>query len=149
MKKINDEVFGELVYENSFWRRFYSITIFSREITTQLIVDSYNDADDGSDINDNQRNAFINFESDQSRIITEIERSVLEYYQRMAQNKKILFNNILEFIELKNLKFDYTDVGEERMMGFIFDASFDPELGIGILVLNEKVAEVGAQDIVL
>lgn len=50
---------------------------------------------------------------------------------------------------LKCLKIIHTEIGEDRQLGFIFDSIFDPELGIGVLVINEQVVAVGVQDIVL
>ena len=61
----------------------------------------------------------------------------------------VSFEDIREMVNLKYLKVIYTEIGEDRELGFIFDASFDPELGIGVLVSNERVVEVGVQDIVL
>lgn len=36
--------------------------------------------------------------------------------------------------------------GDERDIGFVFDATFDPELGIGVLVTNSLVSTVDVRD---
>jgi hypothetical protein len=36
-----------------------------------------------------------------------------------------------------------------RQIGFIFDAGFDPQLGLGVRVTNGFVETVGAQDFLL
>ena len=149
MKKLINDVFGELIYENLFWRRLYLTEIFGKQINIQLVVDSYDDADDGSDITTNQREAFLNFEKNKKDIIEEIEQAVLSYYKKITNNQMVSFEDIREMVNLKYLKVIYTEIGEDRELGFIFDASFDPELGIGVLVSNERVVEVGVQDIVL
>ena len=149
MKKLTDDVFGELIYENLFWRRLYLIEIFDRQVNIQLLVDSYDDADDGSDINTNQREAFLNFEKSKKDIIEEIEQAVLSYYKEITNNQMVSFEDIREMVNLKYLKVIYTEIGEDRELGFIFDASFDPELGVGVLISNERVVDVGVQDIVL
>lgn len=149
MKKLINDVFGELIYENLFWRRLYPTEIFGKQINIQLVVDSYDDNDDGSDITTNQREAFLNFEKNKKDIIEEIEQAVLSYYKKITNNQMVSFENIREMVNLKYLKVIYTEIGEDRELGFIFDASFDPELGIGVLVSNERVVEVGVQDIVL
>lgn len=43
----------------------------------------------------------------------------------------------------------FSDEGEDEKIGFVFDASFDPELGVGVLVSNGNVDDVDVQDIVL
>ncbi len=149
MKKLINDVFGELIYENLFWRRLYPTEIFGKQINIQLVVDSYDDNDDGSDITTNQREAFLNFEKNKKDIIEEIEQAVLSYYKKITNNQMVSFEDIREMVNLKYLKVIYTEIGEDRELGFIFDASFDPELGIGVLVSNERVVEVGVQDIVL
>ena len=149
MKKLINDVFGELIYENLFWRRLYLTEIFGKQINIQLVVDSYGDNDDGSDITTNQREAFLNFEKNKKDIIEEIEQAVLSYYKKITNNQMVSFEDIREMVNLKYLKVIYTEIGEDRELGFIFDASFDPELGIGVLVSNERVVEVGVQDIVL
>lgn len=145
MKKLTNDVFGELIYENLFWRRLYLTEIFGKQINIQLVVD----ADDGSDITTNQREAFLNFEKNKKDIIEEIEQAVLSYYKKITNNQMVSFEDIREMVNLKYLKVIYTEIEEDRELGFIFDASFDPELGIGVLVSNERVVEVGVQDIVL
>ena len=149
MKKLINDVFGGLIYENLFWRRLYLTEIFGKQINIQLVVDSYDDNDDGSDITTNQREAFLNFEKNKKDIIEEIEQAVLSYYKKITNNQMVSFEDIREMVNLKYLKVIYTEIGEDRELGFIFDASFDPELGIGVLVSNERVVEVGVQDIVL
>ena len=149
MKKLTDDVFGELIYENLFWRRLYLTEIFGKQINIQLVVDSYDDNDDGSDITTNQREAFLNFEKNKKDIIEEIEQAVLSYYKKITNNQMVSFEDIREMVNLKYLKVIYTEIGEDRELGFIFDASFDPELGVGVLISNERVVDVGVQDIVL
>ena len=149
MKKLINDVFGELIYENLFWRRLYPTEIFGKQINIQLVVDSYYDNDDGSDITTNQQEAFLNFEKNKKDIIEEIEQAVLSYYKKITNNQMVSFEDIREMVNLKYLKVIYTEIGEDRELGFIFDSSFDPELGIGVLVSNERVVEVGVQDIVL
>ena len=149
MKKLINDVFGELIYENLFWRRLYPTEIFGKQINIQLVVDSYVDNDGGRHITTNQREAFLNFEKNKKDIIEEIEQAVLSYYKKITNNQMVSFEDIREMVNLKYLKVIYTEIGEDRELGFIFDASFDPELGIGVLVSNERVVEVGVQDIVL
>jgi hypothetical protein len=38
---------------------------------------------------------------------------------------------------------------DARQIGFIFDATFDPQLGLGVLLTNGSVEAVDTQDILL
>lgn len=50
-------------------------------------------------------------------------------------------------ITLVGIVVPYGDMNEERNIGITFDCTWDTENGLGIRLLNEKVSEVGYQDI--
>ncbi|EPJ3354681.1 DUF6985 domain-containing protein, partial [Acinetobacter baumannii] len=102
--------------------------------------------DDGSDITQNQRDTFINFELNKKNILDNVEKEIQKYCYEKFQIAEL---EGIKKVILKYLKIIHTEVGEDRKLGFIFDSIFDPELGIGVLVINEQVVEVGVQDIVL
>nr|WP_158699627.1 hypothetical protein [Pseudomonas aeruginosa] len=52
-------------------------------------------------------------------------------------------------ISLKRIKVMSAFEAGVRQIGFIFDAVFDPQLGIGVLVTNGSVEAVDTQDILL
>ncbi|WP_227505622.1 DUF6985 domain-containing protein [Acinetobacter calcoaceticus] len=76
-----------------------------------------------------------------------VEKEIKKYCYENFQIAEL--ESIKKMVILKCLKIIHTEIGEDRQLGFIFDSIFDPELGIGVLVINEQVVEVGVQDIVL
>ena len=147
MMYITDPVFGDLFNEDSLWMRPYELEIFNKKRLLSLIVYSYED--DGSDITNHQREVFIRFEKAKNEIIYDVEKEVLNYYKENFNFDATSLSDLNGMVTLKYIKFLLTDDGEDREIGFIFDAVFDPELGVGVLVTNEKVVDVGVQDIVL
>lgn len=144
MGTLNDNVFGELYNKELLWLRSYEIEIFHTLYPIELNVYTYED--DGSDITQNQRDTFINFELNKKNILDNVEKEIQKYCYEKFQIAEL---EGIKKVILKYLKIIHTEVGEDRKLGFIFDSIFDPELGIGVLVINEQVVEVGVQDIVL
>lgn len=144
MGTLNDNVFGELYNKELLWLRPYEIEIFHTLYPIELNVYTYED--DGSDITQNQRDTFINFELNKKKILDNVEKEIQKYCYEKFQIAEL---EGIKKVILKYLKIIHTEVGEDRKLGFIFDSIFDPELGIGVLVINEQVVEVGVQDIVL
>ncbi|HCV3152463.1 TPA: hypothetical protein OV546_003646 [Acinetobacter baumannii] len=144
MGTLNDNVFGELYNKELLWLRPYEIEIFHTLYPIELNVYTYED--DGSDITQNQKDTFINFELNKKNILDNVEKEIQKYCYEKFQIAEL---EGIKKVILKYLKIIHTEVGEDRKLGFIFDSIFDPELGIGVLVINEQVVEVGVQDIVL
>ncbi|EOE0445882.1 hypothetical protein ACKC43_003071 [Acinetobacter baumannii] len=144
MGTLNDNVFGELYNKELLWLRPYEIEIFHTLYPIELNVYTYED--DGSDITQNQRDTFINFELNKKNILDNVEKEIQKYCYEKFQIAEL---EGIKKVILKYLKIIHTEVGEDRKLGFIFDSIFDPELGLGVLVINEQVVEVGVQDIVL
>ncbi|WP_436898708.1 DUF6985 domain-containing protein [Acinetobacter gyllenbergii] len=145
MNLINDQVFATLHNEESLWMREYKIELFNRLNIIGLIIYTYED--DGGDITDNQRETFIHFEDNKENVLKDVEQTLIKYCR---EDIGIVETDRIEsLIILKYIKIMHTENGEDRKIGFIFDTLFDSELGVGILVSNEKVIEVGVQDIVL
>lgn len=141
---LNDKVFGELYNKELLWLRPYEIEIFHTLYPIELNVYTYED--DGGDITQNQRDTFINFELNKKSILDDVEKEIQKYCYEKFQITEL---ESIKKVILKYLKIIHTEIGEDRQLGFIFDSIFDPELGIGVLVINEQVVEVGVQDIVL
>lgn len=144
MKTILDQYFGEMQF-NMFWHRPYKICIFASEKSTTLVVQTFDD----DEITDSQRLTFEYFERNQQRIIAEVERGILIYYKSTFNSKVSTVSEVSSLVELLAIKIMYSNVDDIQEIGFVFDASFDPELGIGVLVANGKVQAVDVQDIVL
>lgn len=142
MNILNDLVLGELTFD-MWWFREYEITVFGRKYLVPLIVQTFDE--DG--ISDNQREAFLEFEKNKNSIISSMEIAILAYYKENFSPNANSIEDVSTLVELLKIKILSSD--DLRELGFIFNASFDPELGVGVLVVNENIEEVDVQDILL
>lgn len=58
-------------------------------------------------------------------------------------------DRILEMIALDGIVVPYADIFEGRDIGITFNCTWDIENGLGLRLLNEKVIEVGYQDVAI
>lgn len=58
-------------------------------------------------------------------------------------------DQILEMITLDGIVVPYADIFEGRDIGMTFNCSWDTENGLGLRLLNEKIIEVGYQDVAI
>ncbi|WDG79713.1 hypothetical protein PUP68_09050 [Pseudomonas chlororaphis] len=159
MITVEDELFGRLEFDGV-WSRPYEIEIFNRKVNVVLIVQTFDD----DPVSNNQRMTFLEFAGSQKSIIERVEVAALNYYLSKVEDYRACFDRdeverkapktcdvfgFGELVELKQIKIMYTDEGRDREVGFVFDAVFDEQLGVGVLVSNGVVIDVDVQDIVL
>jgi hypothetical protein len=158
MDTVNHAVFGEIFFD-VYWKRNYSLTFLSNAIVVTLIIDG--DAD--AEFEDNQFSAFDEFERIKVSLIKDVEERCFQHYMSVCDENRKRFeaqaeelspairtkddlNGILSLKQIIVIEsFDLA----ERKIGFIFDASFEPELGIGVECTNGQITNIGHQDIVL
>ena len=158
MVTMQDEIFGVLTLDYT-WRKDYVLDMFGVRVSTLIRVE----ADAKDSITDNQRRAFLAYLEDEKRIVLDVETAVLNYYQSNVQSFRANFGddvrdvnspvsvNLSSFsrlLSLRHICFLYSG-DADRKVGFVFDARFDPEMGVGVLIVNEVVEQVSVQDIVL
>ena len=140
MNILNDPVLGELTFD-VWWSREYEITIFDCKKLVPLVIQTF----DNESISNKQRDTFLEFERNKGSIISSIEIAILTYYKENFDANVV--EDITALVNLLRIKIMSSD--DMRELGFIFDASFDPELGVGVLLINESIEEVDVQDILL
>ncbi|WP_010532260.1 DUF6985 domain-containing protein [Lentibacillus jeotgali] len=161
MKKINDELFGELEYQKNYWRGKTTIQMFSMDIEIILTVDGREDAD----FSNIQREAFHNFEINIESIMGEVEKQIFEYYNEdfheyremlgdKSEADKIAPNidsiqALKKLVKPTELIVRRVRKNGKRRLGLLCDVSWDIENGLGVKIEDEVVEEVGYQDIVL
>lgn len=80
-----------------------------------------------------------------------LERQELGYDIEVNENYPQIetTNQLLEMITLVGIVVPYGDINEDRDIGITFDCTWDTENGLGLRLLNEKVTEVGYQDVAI
>lgn len=158
--RIKDEIFGELTY-NDLWIGSSDIIIFEKK--QDVILTIYSEED--KDLTDNQKQAFIQFKIHLSKIIQELEYRIFEYYQEIYNDYRAMESNdaqrdkiaphissvkeLSKLITVTHLHLTY-DFGDNiRRIGILCECTWEKEHGLGISIQNEKVVEIGFQDIVL
>ncbi|MBN9358411.1 MAG: hypothetical protein J0I15_18340, partial [Herbaspirillum huttiense] len=158
MLRSHDDVFGDLEYQYG-WTRPYTYPLFGDLINVKLIVP----CDVGAEIEEEQREAFLIFDKKKSQLMLLAEQSLFDYYQRITDEYRSIVGveicdmrcpKIENSLQLKSLIRPTEIVIQQsfgtgdRVVGVLFQCTWEPELGLAVKFVNEEVEEVGTQDIV-
>ena len=153
---INDAIFGELEYEYG-WSRVITLDFFGYTTELDLIIDGEED----EQFDEGQYNAYQSFMGNWNDLQINLLDSILTYYNQKRQelgydvelneNYPIVetTDQILGMISLDGIIIPYADIFEARHVGITFNCTWDTENGLGLRLLNEKVTEVGYQDVAI
>ncbi|SCA99199.1 Uncharacterized protein BWINRA5_02603 [Bacillus mycoides] len=154
--KINDAVFGELEYD-FVWSKDNSINFLGNEVEIALIVKG----DEDGKFDEEQYVAYTSLMQNWEQLQQSFLQSILDYYKQERQelgydievneNYPLVetTNEILEMISLDGIVVPYAGIFDGRDIGITFNCTWDTENGLGIRLLNEKVTEVGYQDVAI
>ncbi|MCP1446941.1 DUF6985 domain-containing protein [Priestia megaterium] len=154
--KINDAVFGELEYD-LLWSKDTSIVFLGHEVEIALMVKG---AEDGK-FDKEQYAAYTSLMQNWEQLQQSLLPSILDYYKQERQdlgydievneNYPLVetTNEISEMIRLDGIVVPYVGSFDGRDIGLTFNCTWDIENRLGIRLLNEKVAEVGYQDVAI
>lgn len=152
----NDSVFGELEY-NYIWSKDTTINFLGKETMIALIVKG----DEDGKFDEEQYIAYKSLMEKWDELQESFLQPILDYYKqtRYELGYDIEFNEnyplietidkLLENIKLVGIVIPYAGSFEGRDIGITFDCTWDEENGLGIRVVNEKVIEVGYQDVAI
>jgi len=135
-----DEVFGDLVYDEGLSTKI-DINIFSKISNVRL----YLAVDEISEISEGQKKAFIAFKNNQKNLLKQIEIEVILYCKNNYDDETNV--NIFNKIKLSTISIRMFSKTNKRVIGFVFDTDFDSEMGIGVVLENEKIRDVGTQHV--
>jgi hypothetical protein len=159
MSFVSGSDFGELHFDGV-WTGLCDVVIFGCHYEVPLVVQTF----DGDSISQTQRLAFREFDSNKIAISLLIEKAVFNYYLGRVEECRGCFDaeevdikaprvhavdDMRGLVSLKCVKVMSAFNARAREIGFIFDATFDPQLGLGVLVTNGSVEAVDTQDILL
>jgi hypothetical protein len=158
MSLIKDEAFGELRFEH-LWVRDYRLQLFGREHPVRLLVEG----EEGVPVEQAQREAYLRFEKRKDQLLKQAEDALFAHYQEVAPEYRAQFGRradelapdlrdkqeLARLVQPKEIIFQESYEPDQRVVGILFDCSWQPELGVAVKFVNEEVDEVGPQDIVI
>lgn len=159
---INDEVFGELEYDGYDWikKEKDKFTFFGKDFEINLTLKGEKD----KNIEEVKKNTYIKYKKNEKEIISQMEDAIYNYYQEICEELREQYENykdewapiitakeeVANLITLLDVIIDKNfENSEDREINFIFDAVWDIEEGLGIRLINEKIAIIDAQCVVL
>lgn len=155
-------VLGDIAYDDARgWVGTYTYAFFGREVTLPLVLGGW---EEDVPVEPLQREAVQAFDSQKDELCAQAEDALFaEYLERrpglheqfgadagelmpIISDKDGLTQLLTPttfFVPLPGRNFD------ERVIGLLFACMWEPELGLAVKFVNEQVAEVGPQDVVL
>ncbi|MBH0156671.1 DUF2004 domain-containing protein [Fictibacillus sp. 5RED26] len=153
---MNDSVFGELEYEYG-WTKDTFIQFWGKETMITLMIDGEEDGN----FDEEQYLAYDAFIQNWEHVQKDMLQSIFTYYEqrRKELGYDIEVNNhypkvetieqLLKMIELDGIVVPYGDLCEGRDIRVTLKCTWDTENSLGVRTLDEKIIEVGYQDIAI
>jgi len=150
-----NDVFGELYYEYD-WIGKTSLDWYGESIEVDLIVSGEED----EEIDALQCESYTSFMNEWNTIKDSLLERVLLYYQNLRRElgydieenqsypEITTTEEIKKRITLDAVVIPLSGIYEGRSAALAFHCDWDPENGLGILLINEKIAQIGYQEIV-
>ena len=158
--KIEHPILGELTFLYGRTKRM-NLNIFDQEFSVEINID----ADEDAVFDENQIEAYKFFFKDIQNRIQQAETGIVEYYNSIVvdlaakevetdlKEKWLVAENqpseIFKFLTVKQILIPMNFDEHTREAGFICDCEWDIENGVGIKFIDEKLSEIGFQDILL
>lgn len=152
----SNNIFNNLIY-NGAWFGKCNISFLGKNYIVDFQVDGYSEKDE---ILDNQKIAFDVFIKNSKELEIRILDEILLYYNKIKHQYGYDVENnddypyvndpkeLISMIDLVGITLPYPEKND-RCISLIFDCTWDKEHGVGVRLSNEKVVEVGFQDIAL
>jgi len=153
---VNDSIFGDLVNDYG-WSRVITINFFGRETEIDLMID----VDEDGQFDEGPYEAYQSLVKNWDNIQSSLLDSILDYYIQKRHklgydievNENYLLvettDQIIKMISIDGIVVLYVDIFEGRDIRITFNCTWDAENGLGLRLINEKVMEVGYQDIAI
>lgn len=146
--KVDDDAFGEMVYDSS-WQKSVKKDLYG---VTGRWIHVVADADQGKEINESQRKAYLEYLEKEEDFLDDIPDAVITYYLQNYEDieewnnipqkynkQNITMYSVMELITFKDLYFD-----EDGRYGWLCDCPWDSS-GLAIILSGEEI-EVTVQD---
>ncbi|ART70529.1 hypothetical protein BTO20_20065 [Mycobacterium dioxanotrophicus] len=159
---MTDTVLGAIAYsEPGGWEGTYTILFVGREVTVRMALGGWDEADRVEPV---QRDAVEQFSARRAELCAQADDALYAEYLRRQPELREQFGDdadrlmpIIDGMEgLSDLVTpDFFQVplprrgSTDRVVALTYNCSWDVELGLAVKFVNEAVAEVGPQNIVL
>lgn len=141
-RKLEDPVFGEMVFNEDVWERNEQICVCGKELTVEISTDDC----DGK-ISEIERNSYENYKMYEMEYFNEIPSALLSYYLANYENVKEMWriprqynknninkDNIMDLIDFKELYID-----EEGQCAWLCECPWEEDDGIAFLLSDGQV----------
>lgn len=144
--KLEHKVFGEIFFDECYWTKSINCRIFGELKDIELVIDS----DDEAEFAQEQVESYIEFFKDIDNYIKLAEQSVFRYYNdNIAKKPLVEVEDIYPMVSIEQIFIPVNIEPNMREIGFLGECSWEPEHGLGIRFVNERISEVGFQDVLL
>jgi hypothetical protein len=156
-----DPVFGNITFsDDAGWQGTYTYPFLGREVTVRLAF--WADAED-EPIDPIQREAMWLFNERRDELCAQAEDAIYaNYFERQPELREQFGSSVDELMPIISSKQELGRMvkpttlfvpapllSDDRVIGLLYDCTWEPELGLAVKIVNETVEEVGPQDIVL
>lgn len=153
---INDKIFGELDYQYK-WVGYRTMKFLGKDTEIALLVGGTEDGD----FDEGQCVSYNSLMDNWEQIQHSILQPILDYYKQKRQELGYdasinedyplieTVDQLIEHITLVGISVPYDFLRDGRDIGISFDCLWDEENGLGVRLINEKVDEVGYQDVAI
>lgn len=141
-RKLDDPVFGGMVFNEDVWERNEQICVCGKELTVEISTDDC----DGK-ISEIERNSYENYKMYEREYFNEIPSALLSYYLANYENVKEMWriprqynknninkDNIMDLIDFKELYID-----EEGQCAWLCECPWEEDDGIAFLLSDGQV----------
>lgn len=141
-RKLEDPVFGEMVFNEDVWERNEQICVCGKEVAVEISTDDC----DGK-ISEIERNSYENYKMYEREYFNEIPSALLSYYLANYENVKEMWriprqynknninkDNIMDLIDFKELYID-----EEGQCAWLCECPWEEDDGIAFLLSDGHV----------
>ncbi|MGA5540610.1 DUF6985 domain-containing protein [Mycobacterium sp. NPDC051198] len=151
---------GQIAYsERGGWEGTYSYRFLGREVTVCL----YLGWDEGVPVDDVQREALRRFTLGRDELCAQADDALYAYYLELLPDLRYQFGDsadelmpivdnreaLSQLVTPTGLLVREAFLTDDRVIGLLYDCTWDTSHGLAVKIVNETIVEVGLQDIVL
>ncbi|OCB12739.1 hypothetical protein A5717_15970 [Mycolicibacterium porcinum] len=157
-----DVVFGNLAYsERTGWDGTYTYPLFGRDLTVSLSLDGW---DEDPPFDKIQKDAMQRFNQRKAELCAQADEALYRHYLEQLDELRDQFGDsadkLMPIVANKDglnqlvtptcflVRRQFPSTGDDRIIGLMYECTWEEELGLAVKFVNETIVEVGGQYIV-